>query len=192
MKSILIFILFIITSFGCNQANEISNFDRYLLISSEINVSGIRELNKELYENSQVKDSAFNSMISSTLYKLHQLQEYAVEASGGYQGRFPDRTEIVNNLSGESSLILKQNPYGITVDYLNQIPNYLKTKGLKVGLIAVNPKDDPFGKDSADNRDWFDLAFPEKNVYHVLIVIENLKSQILMLERRYLQSRLNY
>lgn len=180
-----------IITVSCNNDNKASDFDQYILHSSEYQVYRLRELNNELYNHVIDSDSVLRKMVSSTLHKLYQLQEFAIESSGGYQGKMKDRMKVVNKFSEHPSKLLRENSLSITVEYLNQIPTYLSNKGFKAFPIALNPNDDPYFKEVGDERDWFDIAFQDQNVIHNLIVIENLKIEILLRERKYLQSSLD-
>lgn len=150
------------------------------------------QLNEELRTNIEKNDSLFQNMVSATLSKLYDLQEYAIEHSGGYKSPNGNRSNLINNFYADPSNILRDNDFGVTKDYLNQIPEYLNGKGLKVGLIAMGSHDDIiYARSGERNRDWFELAFNKKNIYQVISTIEVVMIEILYLERKYLQSQLN-
>lgn len=183
----IILLTFLIAS--CSQSSfEKTDFhyDYQSLDSYQYFVTEINKLNSELESKLGDFHPYSRQLMNNALDTLELLEEFIINKSGGYQeGHKGLNNYLMNDLKNPSETI-RLNPYGITIEYLNRIPEYLKRIG--------DPNAHPIARNSDDKGktiDYFDLAFSNGNVWQCLIVISEIKMMLLIQEQRYLQFQLN-
>lgn len=192
MKNLTYLLVLTILTLSCNS-NKNLDADIELMKSLEERVYRTYEANAELA--SYVEDSdEIRELLNDTFYNLGQMEEHSIAASGGYKHVEPlgDRRNILNSELRDAPNFIRNNPYGIDVNYLNRISEYLETKGLTIGYSFKNPSDDPnVGSDpEIASLDYFDVAFANRNIFQILTVFHEIKLEMLHQERTYLQSQL--
>ena len=176
---------------ACSNTNEGDlNFLMHRTESSFRDAWIQNQLNLELSE--LIENSGHvRRLVRNTVDSITILEEHLIELAGGYKEGYEGHRSFLNSSKLPDPVnLIRNNPYGITTDWINRLPNYLKNRGYKYGTIVMNPEDDPYFKSAPaeyKDRDFFDLAFNDRNLNQCLIVLSGVKSRILEVERNYYQ-----
>ncbi len=186
-------ILVIAISSCSNQQNKRDiEFEMFLSSSLDRSVSENIELNEKLYEFTRTEDE-LRIIVKNTLDTLTQLEEYLIAQSGGYQDSFEaSRFNLIGHKLNNAPELIRNSPFNIDSNFLNRIPTYLNNLGMTVAPAAIAPEDDPIysNYEPLKGKDYFDVAFENRNIYQTLVVIQDLKLYYLHLERTFLQGKL--
>ena len=178
-------------SISCSRDGRVKDlkFDEVTMKSLEYRARKNMKLNAELSElvggNSELR-----TLVVNTIDTLIILKEELIEKNGGYEGApglFLMNPEIVH-----LSEFVERNKTGVNKDYINRVSRYLLAKGMKCRLTAMDTADDPSYQLDPNQKQYsfFYLFFDHRNIYQILAKIEEIKLDILELEREFLQSQM--
>ena len=191
----LLTLIAIVSLLGCSSPEQVNNDINYEVNRMHYMERTLWDLEKD---NSGLANIIGNSEPISELVKncndtLALFEDFLIQTTGGYDEEWPfSRIHLINTEVTELPTIMRENPLGIDLDFLNQVAKKMSDKGFDIFYPAVDATDDPIylADPNVDGKDWFELKFENRNVYEGLTAILEVKIANLLLERRFLQSRL--
>lgn len=174
---------------GCETKDNIEvdiNLMQSLERFVQLNYQSNQDLSDKIESSEEIRE-----LVRETFSNIFEMEEHVIAASGGYKHVEPygNRINILNSELKDAVGFIRNNPYGITLDYLNRVSDYIESKGLELGDAFRNPSDDPYvgSEPEFKNVDYFQAAFSNRNVYQIITVFHEIKLEILHQERQYLQ-----
>lgn len=187
----LLFFLFAVFLFGCNDKYEKILIERYSQTNGSIEEYNVRLINKNnhLFENLNAKDKTNLDTIKNTsrgIYSyLHNLKQDMIEYSGGYNvngilinsDNFEYPFEFINNSDYKSSFKDKVNSLSILIT---------KNKIFDAFPLILDPKDDPYWSILPDQKQKLaiELIFEKTVLPAALLSVSMIENRLLQNEQQ--------